>query len=495
MKLTRVGLAILAGVTVVSLASAQYAEDALRFSQFGLGVGARTLGMGDASVGTVNDYTSLFWNPAGLALERDFEFSLGLSNNGVSNDATYLGLTQSSTKNATNLNNVGFVYPIATTQGSLTFGFGFGRMSSFNNTASFGAFNPQSSIVQSMAPAPYTDLSGYSSGSLSNFLDGNLAFQTFLADTSTIGGQLLMYPYVTDSVQQSATVLEGGGLNNWSFGGAVEIAKDLMVGASLNFVSGSYTYDRQFTEYDSRGVYVYGPPFDFQQFIYGSTISSDISGFNALFGMMLRKQGRYQIGLTVRTPTHFDISETFTDDGRSSFKNGDYFRQSYTNQTKYSITSPLVLSGGLMIQATDWLVLAGDAEYTDWTQMQFDSNDPALIDENHYIQSNMKPTWNLRGGAEVTIWSLGLRLRGGYILRPSPYVGDPTSYDQTYYTGGIGYDLDENVTLNGAVALGKWNTFRNNYSYQLPNGQTYTSSTSNEAQKSTYVVVNLSYRF
>ncbi len=495
MKSLRLGLTLLASVCVASLASAQYAEDALRFSQFGLGVGARSLGMGDAAVGTVNDYTSLFWNPAGLALGRNFEFSFGLSNNGVSNDATYLDVTHSSSKNATNLNNIGFVYPIATTQGSLTFGFGFGRMSSFNNTASFGAFNPQSSIVQSMAPAPSTDLSGYSSDGLAGFLNNNLAFQTFLADTSTIGGRLLMYPYVTDSVHQSATILEGGGLNNWSFGGAVEIAKDLMVGGSLNFVSGSYTYDRQFTEYDSRGVYVYGPPFDFQQFIYESTISSDISGFNALFGLMFRKQGKYQLGLTVRTPTHFDISETFTDNGRSSFKNGDYFQQTYNNETKYSITSPFVFSGGLMVQATDWLVLAGDAEYTDWTQMQFDSNDPALIDENHFIQTGMKATWNLRGGAEFTIWSLGLHLRGGYILKPSPYVGDPSSYDQTYYTGGLGFDLDRNVTLNGAVALGKWNTFRNNYSYLLPTGQTYTSSTSNEAQNSTYIVVNLSYRF
>ncbi len=502
MKSLRLGLTFLALVSGVSLASAQYAEDALRFSQYGLGVGARTLGMGNAAVGTVNDYTSLFWNPAGLALERDFEFSLGLSNNAVSNDADYLGVTQGSSKNATNLNNIGFVYPIATTQGSLTFGFGFGRVSSYNNTASFGAFNPNNSIVQSMAPgAPYyTDLSGYSSGDLANFLNNNPAFQMYLADTTSNFGRspLLLYPVVTDSVMQSATILEGGGLNHWSFGGAVEIAQDLMIGASLNFVTGSYTYDRQFTETDTRNVYQAGYtfPFNFNDFTYENTISSDISGFNALFGMMLRKQGRYQIGLAIRTPTHYDIDETFSDNGQSFFKDGQsYTFPPYDNKTKYSITSPFVFSGGVSVQATDWLVLAGDAEYTDWTQMQFDSNDPALVAENHYIQSSMKATWNLRGGAEVTIWSIGLHLRGGYILKPSPYVGDPPSYNQTYYTGGLGYDLDRNVTLNGAIALGTWNTFRNNYSYLTPSGQTYTSSTSKEAENSTYVVVNLSYRF
>ncbi|HEY6951665.1 MAG TPA: hypothetical protein VI758_04615, partial [Bacteroidota bacterium] len=417
MKTLRLTIAVCIGALIAQNASAQYAEDALRFSQYGLGVGARSLGMGDAAVGSVNDYASLFWNPAGLALQRDYEFSFGLSNNGMGNDATYLGLTQNSTKNATNLNSLGFVYPVATTQGSLSFGFGFGRVSSFNNTASFGAFNPQSSIVPSLTFS-------------TNSLDNNLPFQIFLADTANNGGAL--YPLVTDSVRQNASVLEGGGLNHWSVGGAFEMAKDVLVGVSLNFVSGSYTYDRQYVETDAMGVYNFSPPAggyfpgdrsDFNKFIYESTISSDLSGFNALFGLMLKKQGRYQAGIAIRTPTHFEINETFTDDGTSFFKNGDSFHQAYTNQTTYKITTPFVFSGGVSVQATDWLLVAGDAEYTDWTQMQFDTNDPFLLDENHFITTGMQPTWNLRGGAEVTIWSIGLKLRGGIISNPSPYKG------------------------------------------------------------------------
>jgi hypothetical protein len=484
MKTLRIVIAVCAGILIADSASAQYAEDALRFSQYGLGVGTRTLGMGNAAVGSVNDFTSLFWNPAGLALEKNYEISVGLSNNGFNNDVTYLGVTEGSSKNATNLNNLGFVYPISTTRGSLTFGFGFGRVSSYNSTASYSGFNPQSSIVESMSPV--TNLNGLSATDVTNLLNSDVAFQLFLADTAGLGGHV--YPLVRDSVRQSATVLEGGGLNHWSFGGAVELAKDLMVGLSLNFVSGSYTFDRQYTEDDPFNVHQVVFPYqtDFSKLVYESTISSDLSGFNALFGLMLKKQGRYQIGFAVRTPTHFEINETFTDDWRSSFKNGDSFRQSSTDEIKYSITTPFVFSGGVSIQALDWLVLAGDVEYTDWTQMQFDTNNQILIDENHFIMTGMKATWNLRGGAEVTFWNLGLRLRGGVILNPSPYVGDPSKYDQMYYTAGIGYDLDNNVTLNGAYALGTWSTNRNVY------GAYYTS---NESVKSNNVVVSLSYRF
>src|SRR5574337_1930304 len=102
MKTFRLVSILVSSLLIAQCASAQYAEDVLRFSQFGLGVGTRTLGMGNAAVGTVNDYTSLFWNPAGLALERDYEFSLGLSNNSLSNDATYLGSIMNDSKSATN---------------------------------------------------------------------------------------------------------------------------------------------------------------------------------------------------------------------------------------------------------------------------------------------------------------------------------------------------------------------------------------------------------
>jgi hypothetical protein len=489
MKTFRAVAALCIGILATQTASAQFAEDALRFSQYGLGVGARYLGMGNATVGQVSDYSSLFWNPAGLALQNNYEFSFGMTNNGFSNDALFLGNPQNSTKNVTNLNQLGFLYPVATSKGSLVFAFGFGRVSSFNNTVSFNGFNPQSSIVESMAPV--TDLIGLSDTELSNLLNNNIAFTTYLADTVGSGGYL--YPVVTDSVQQSATVLEGGGLNHWSFGGAVEIARDLFVGGSLNFVSGSYTYDRTYTETDVRNIYHYNPPFDFDKLLYESTISSDISGFNALFGLMLKKQGRYQIGVTIRTPTTLEINETFTDDVQSFFKYEPARHQTYPNETKYKITSPFVFSGGFSVQALDWLVLAGDAEYTDWTQMQFDTDNPDLIAENRFITTGMRATTNLRGGVEVTLWNLGLRLRGGVIYNPSPYKADEntTKYDQLYYTGGIGYDIDNNVTINAAYALGNWKTFRDNYYIaSLPS-----TSTTSESVKSGTLNVSLSYRF
>lgn len=459
MKTTRALILLSLGLLISQNSFGQFAEDALRFSQFGLGVGARNLGMGNAAVGSVSDYSSLFWNPAGLALQRNYEVSIGLTQQGFANDATFLGSTTNASKNATNLNNIGFVYPVATSRGSLTFAFGYGRTSDYNGMASFGGFNSGSSIVASLAPV--TNLNGFSSNERASFLNNNIPFQIFLADTANSGGYL--YPVVTDSVQQTGTVTEGGGVNHWSLGGAMDIAPNLSVGVSLNFVSGSYSYDRVYVELDSRNVYHYAPPFDFDKFTFQSSIASDISGFNALIGLMYRKQGVYKVGVTVRTPTNYEINETFTDNGKSWFKNGDYFQHQLENRTTYRIETPIVLSAGASVQLLDFIMLAGDAEYTDWTQMKFDSNNADLVDENRVIAKIFRATTNLRGGAEVTLFDLGVKLRGGIVWNPSPYKNDPADYDQLYYTAGIGVQLDNQVTLNVGYALGTWKTFRDNY--------------------------------
>jgi long-subunit fatty acid transport protein len=485
------GLLVIGSILVMGLpAKGQFAEDALRFSQLGTGVGARSLGLGNASIGMVDDYSALFVNPAGLALLRDYEFSVGISHLIHDNKVSYLGSATQLSSNATNLNNLGIVYPIATSRGSLTFAFGFGRVSNYTSGARFSGFNGSSSIVESMTPQ--TNLYSLSNNERRDLLDNNIPYQLFLSDIDTVTGRLV--PLVNGSVDQRGVVREEGGLNNWSLGGAIDIAKDLSLGGTISIVSGAYTYDREFNEFDSRDVYrstTQNPTGDFESYSLDQRVKSNISGYNVLMGLMYRRQGRFKFGITVRTPTYYEIKEDFSSRGRSSFDNGDTYSIETDGNTVYSLTTPFMFGGGGSIQIGDWLVLAGDAEYVDWTQMEFSEPSSALASENRYIKELFKPTTNLRGGGEITLWSLGIKLRGGIVVRPSPYVGDPASFNQKYYTGGVGFLLDEKVTLNLAYAFGTWKTFRDHY---------YISGFPSAAQtqeriKTSTANLTLSYRF
>jgi len=466
MKTFRIYWLVILSIIGLQAVRAQFAEDVLRFSQFGSAVGARSQAMGNTIVGIADDYSALFGNPAGLSQQKSFEFSVGLSRLGYENDVTYLGSKTTDNNSAINLNNLGIVYPIATTRGGLTFAFGFGRVANFTSVASFDGFNPTSSLVES-----------------EDLANSDIPYYLHLTDT-------LWNPILSGNVQQTGRVLEGGGLNHWSFGGAIDVEQNLSLGITLNFVSGSYSYDREFTESDARNLYMVFPE-NFANWTYTSTIESDLSGFNAIFGLMYRKPEKFRVGATVRIPTTYDISETFVDDGVSNFDDGfTAFASSGGGDTKYKITTPLVLSGGISVQPSDWLLLAGDAEYTDWTEMEFDSNNSDLIQENRNIKKIMRDTWNLRGGAEVSLWRIGLMLRAGIEWKPSPWKDDPSDYDQLVYTAGIGYLMDEGSSINVSYALGDWKTFRYNYYWGV--GQV---SRTSEMVTTNTINITLSHKF
>jgi len=441
----------------------------------GMGSGARSLGMGTAAVGVAEDYSALFWNPAGH-----------------SNATKFLGSKTEAGNRVLNLNTLGLVYPVPTSRGSLTFAFGLNRVSNYSTQTEFSGFNASSSIVPSLIPD--VDLLSLTAPSRQDYLDNNIPYQLWLADT--LNGRFVTS--IFDSVQQSATIREGGGVNHWSFGGAIDVARDLSFGATVSYVSGSYTYDREFRENDTRNVYQKAPSDTyglFDQFTYVNTINSDLTGFNALFGFMYRKQGLFRIGFTVRTPTYYTIKEKFSDEGHSRFDpnlNGtvDEYDIAFDGHTEYTIITPSVLSLGGSYQFRDLLVLSGDVEYTDWRDMKFDTPNSGLEAENRLIQKIYRATINLRGGAEVTLWDLGVKLRGGIVVKPSAYEGDPSSFDQRYYTAGVGFELDRNTWLNAGYSFGKWKTFRDNY-FDGPSAQSRTD----ESITTHNLIVSLSVKF
>ncbi|HOV99574.1 MAG TPA: outer membrane protein transport protein [Bacteroidota bacterium] len=479
-------------VTVSLSAQAQLAEDALRFSQYRLGVGAQTLSLGGASVGISNDFTALFSNPAGLAQQRDYEFSLGFSQNSFSNDVSFWHGKESVDNNKFNLDNLGFVYPIPTRRGSLTFALGFGRMQQFNTASSFGGFNIQNSFVEVLTPT--NDLWAMSPDDRRNFLDNDISYQLWLSDTSN--GYL--WPILTDSLYQHGNIIEEGGINHWSIGMGIDIAPNFSFGVSFNLASGKYSYDREYVESDVNNVYHYAFPWNINRFLYLQNVTDDISGFNMLLGVMYRVENKFRIGLTLRTPTWYSISEGYGTKYQSEFDNGYKYWQDITNSSEYSITTPMILSGGLSIQPVHWFLLSGDVEYVDYTQIEMKADDPTLNDhlkeqENRARFSLFRETTNLRGGAEVSLLNDILKLRGGIAWYPSPYKSDrsTTKYDRMYYTAGIGFCAQKNISINLAFALGDWKSTQSTGDLFDVNGATQT----NESITTEVFNLTFSYRF
>ena len=102
-------LFVVAIVATTNNAYAQYASDALRFSQTDYGSTARFKGMGNAQIGVGGDMSSLGGNPAGLGLFTRSEFGLTPEFNQLGANSLYLGQNTNTTKSKLNLNQLGLV--------------------------------------------------------------------------------------------------------------------------------------------------------------------------------------------------------------------------------------------------------------------------------------------------------------------------------------------------------------------------------------------------
>ena len=464
-------LTLITLLLALNFSFAQFPDDALRYSNINFGVGARAIGLGFAYIGVSDDYSAIFWNPAGLAQIRRFEFAGGLNYLSLKNSAKVWGYSNSFENTTTNLNSIALVLPVPTIRGSLVFAGGYTRISDFTGTLSISLFNTQSSIVPSLYdPNP----------------DYDLAWKLGLED-STGATQIL------NNVSQKITLYESGGLNNWFVSGAIDIAENLSVGATISIVTGSYKYDRQFIESDTRNFYR-NYPWDFKELTVSDIIDATISGFSANAGLMYRSDV-IRIGLMTRLPSSLSIKENYSRSGESSFDNGDKFSDSYSGISRYGILSPFYFGAGVSFNIKDIVLIAGDAVYVDWRQMEF-KNNPDLVQLNREIKQTFTETISLSGGVEVMLPFLQqVKIRTGYSYRPSPYAEDRgvSSRATKLFTFGFSVLLQKTLLIDFAYINGKWSTIHTQYSYTYNNN--FYSLITNEENKLRNLVLTLRYRF
>ena len=432
----------------------QFPEDVLRLSTPGFGVGARSIGLGMAYTGVANDFSAAYYNPAGLAQLRMNEVSVGLQNVSFGNTGSFFANDQSLTNSGTNLNSLGLVYAVPTKKGSFVLAIGYNRQSDFTTGLSFAGFNPNSSIIQSFAP----------DGGLTPNPSGNLAYELYLANADSIGPNTYRWDSkITDNVTQSGKVLESGGLNHVSFSGAVETAKDLYLGLTVNILSGSYNYQRNYYEDDLRNIYTTSP-FDLRSLSLLETVESDLSGFNANLGFLYKFGENSRVGISVKTPSWITVSEVYSQSGSSDFDNNDHFEYVVADRVhnEYDVTTPFVFSAGLSYGIRN-VMLTADLDYTDWTQMEFRNANSTLLSYNTQIKEEFQPTADIHIGAEFEPIAGSLQLRGGFAYLRSPYQNDPANFDKKYITAGAGFLVADAIAIDLAFAHGYWKNFRVNY--------------------------------
>ena len=249
-------LILVAIVATTSTSYAQYASDALRFSQTNYGSTARFKALGNAQIGVGGDMSSLGGNPAGLGLFTKSEFSLTPEFNQTGVNATYLGQNTNTTKSQLNVNQLGAVFysPTYRRKGqdtksglvSMVFGLGYHRNNDFSMESNYAGTNRTTSIADSFAEAAGSTIpSKLTSGTAEK-----IAYDNYLISYDNVAKNYYPETFAdnTQSNAQSKNEYRTGSVSEFNFSGAANIGNQVYIGASIGLLNIRYNSDAQYVE-------------------------------------------------------------------------------------------------------------------------------------------------------------------------------------------------------------------------------------------------------
>ena len=365
------------------------------------GVGARTMGMGGASIGLADDFTALYWNPAGMAQIQKFEFFSSFSHNTASTDTYFAGdEITGTTRSQMRPNSIGFVYPIQTRQGGWAVGFGYNRPQNFD----------YQTAVQGIDPSSGTDFSG------------------FAVDESNVNS---------------------GGIGIWSFGTSVYVSKRILIGGSLDFWQGN-----SLNELDTTATDLLKIDNDLSRFRYDDEIDREYSGLGGRIGLLAHLTDTISLGLTLVTPVELGVDELWDESTRVVYDDGEEASDSVSGAQTFDIERPFEVGTGIAVKLLNkQLILAGDIQLTDWTQTRYDPAPADDISQDNF-EEFYATTLQARLGAEYRIPAIGAHIRLGYFRDTIPFTDAEVENARDFLTLGAGKIFEDSLKLDVAYMLG-----------------------------------------
>ncbi len=391
-------ICLLIAVCFVSLSSAQVEEMAIGNT---FGVGARTMGMGGASLALADDFTALYWNPAGMAQIQKFEFFSSFSHNRASANTYFTGDEMTTTsRSQMRPNAIGFVYPLMARQGGLAIGFGYNRPQNFDYQTAITGIDPSSE----------TDFSGLS----------------------------------VDEIDANS-----GGIGIWSFGASVYVTKRVLVGGSLDFWSGN-----SLNHLDTTATDIVNIDSELSRFRYDDEVDREYSGIGGRIGLLAHLTDNINLGLTLVAPTELGVDELWYQSTLEVYDDGEKWSDSASGSQIYDIERPFEVGAGVAVKLlNERLILAGDVQLTDWRQTRYDPAPAEDISDDNF-EKYYATTFQVRIGAEYRIPVVDTHIRAGYFRDTVPFTDAEIEDARDFLTIGIGKIFEDSIKFDVGYMLG-----------------------------------------
>ncbi len=369
------------------------------------GVGVRALGMSGAVSASMDEYSSLNYNPATLALVRRTQITGSLERRSIEEAQSYERYRTSTSFNKGRLHSIGFAYPYPTYRGALVIGFGY-------------------DVV------------------------------------SPLDSDYLLVGRVSGVDFEKAEMREGA-LGAWTAGFAVDVSPRVSLGAAGTILRGSYRSEGSFY-YDDPFEYGIGWGLQYE------TKEKDLAGVSGRLGALVRFNRGINLGLVLHMPERIERLGTTYHDLEQFTADGGVFRDSsWVTIIDERLTLPFRMTGALaytaMLGPGD-LTLGTEATFADWKEIDYAGRIRA-----RGLGYAYRSTVDTRVGAEYTFSRpFPVSLRGGFASIPlayrpinvdvfrSDYEIASIDRDRRAWALGLGVQVDPTLRIDLAYVRSSW---------------------------------------
>lgn len=462
-------------------ATAQLAEDALRYSQSFYQGTARSMGAGGAFSAVGADFSVASTNPAGLGLFRSYDMTITPEVFSRKAESTYNGTYSQDYRTIFDLSNIGYVMTTPLNNGTgwkyVQFAMGMNKLNNYNSVTNMQGMNSENTKLdvyfEKSYGVPYYSL--YNADPF--YLEP--AWQVFLLDTIAGYDDIYDTPLPSGDVFQKQRTITKGSTNEWLFSLAANYNDKLFLGATLGLPYIRFNRETYYAEeFDSDNV-----P-DFNQWSVTEYLVTNGWGINLKLGAIIKPTEWIRIGAAFHTPSYYwNMTDTWNTETTATYGGVVYRPESPSSPTgnySYRFYTPLKAIGSVAVFINQMGFVSAEYEYADYSQARFNADDGGFGSVNDDIRNIYRSTNNLRFGTE---WRVGIiNLRGGYGFSSSPYAGNLNDGKRTSYSGGIGFK-NEDFALDFAYIYSVMNEDYYLYSYQDP---TYNVDIQTNAVKNKY---------
>lgn len=424
---------------------AQDMADALRYSNLSVSGTARAGAMGNAFGALGGDFTSASINPAGLGLYRSSEFTVTPISMSTRVESKYYGNTREDTDYKFSLNNISYVstIPVAGSNEagivSVNLGVGYNRLKDFNSNSILQGYDVNGSYMDYFVDRANHDI-------WSDYYE-ELAWKT----------DVLLYDKNSDEYYsdlqdakygqaQRKTISRDGSIDEYSFVASFNFNHKFYFGLSWGINDVYYRESSRIYENDEKGNVPY-----FNSLEFDSNLSTWGVGHNFKFGAIYKPINEVRLGISIHTPTWYNLHDDFTTAMYTSVTYADgsenYDEVSPYNEFDYHLQTPMrtTFSGAFVIGKKG--LISADYELVGYGSAKLrDGGDGYdFYNENADIEEVFKTSGNIRIGGEL-VASKNFRVRGGFDYHGSAYESMAFNSNQKnaeanmmVYSGGIGY--------------------------------------------------------